>query len=126
MSKSRKRERRVPSENTAFEMLIRKDRKLNSRSCGFWLEVALSYQKGYSFATQSWKADQLGLRQYHAIEKWILSTGFFRAERPKGVHRATKVHRIYQPNETPDEFDARAQAYEKLDVATWLHWVACD
>ena len=123
-----KHKRQQPSDNTVFEMLIRKNPELDDFSRGCWLEAALSHNKGYSFATQSWKAEQIGviLRRWQAIEKRILATGFFKKGKRRGVHGARKLHRDYLPNETSsEEWVERFQAYDGLDIALGLHWVAC-
>lgn len=122
------RQQKARSENTTFEMRIRADKRLHRLSCQLWLLTALSHEKGHTFAKSSVMASQLGItpRQFRHNAIVLVEARLFNEKMPVGVHRPKQYHRNYLPGETREEFVSRVQAYEQLNVAVGLHWLACD
>ena len=120
-------ERKTPSSTTKFEMNIRADRNLNVTTRLLWLLVALSH-KGHTYLSEAEMAKQLStsVRQVEVSLKFILGCRHFRQVRPPGVHQSRQYHRMYEPDESPDEFVRRIQSDGRFDLGVLLHWIACN
>lgn len=121
--------RKTPSAATKFEMKIRADVWLNVTARLLWLLTALSHRRGYTYLTKAAMAGQLGtsVRQVQISLRVVIEAGYFRQVRPTGIHRPRQYHRVYEENESPDEFVRRIRSDgSRFDLAVLLHWIACD
>lgn len=125
--------RKSPSAATRFEMKIRADEDLEGRTRFVWLLVAMSHLYGYTFMSQADMTKQLGtsVRQVQIWLKAVIKRGYFRSERPKGIHQVLQYHRVYPKGEThrthSTDFVRRIQGDDDfLDICGLLHWIACD